>query len=253
MKFYLTEFKVEFPHSKYKKFDYPQVIEKYNIPIKSITIDNESDDKNTIVNYKCYMSESHIAKVKRIFNLNNMKIVEDLSKKEPFIIFTDGAVYNNGSVVFGSTAVIIFFKGKIIFKESQIINSNIDTNIVEILAILSAIQHLEFNYKHLLNRKLIIHTDSLFSLNLFTLQGYNKRLMERVDEIGSKTDIFLNKNTKKIVNICNYYCDTFDLYFSWIKGHSGKNDSVFNKYNNECDQMCRSIIEKKISLINQHI
>ena len=141
-------------------------------------------------------------------------------------VYTDGGC-NNTTNKIGAYANVIIQDDKIIAQNTQAFE-NTTNNVMEMRALLSALQYLVKN--HLNNEQIEIFADSQYVINGLTqwVNGWKKS--------NWKNNTVANKLLW--IQLDNFYNKFSNIHFTWVKGHNG------NQYNELCDSMCTSSMKK---------
>lgn len=160
--------------------------------------------------------------------LNKIKI--NKPSNNSFIIYTDGACKNNGSVKAKSGIGVHFsHRNKININDisEKVITDKHTNNKAELKAILRA---LELCYNNSINEKIIIYTDSDYSIKCITLWYPEWITQNRIEN---------RKNIEILHEINNYY-SKLDVEFIHIRSHTGLKDehSLGNEIADNLAQRC---------------
>lgn len=135
---------------------------------------------------------------------------------DTIIIYTDGACKNNGSKSKYVSAGIGVHFSQDNYVQMHDISKKLDidsptNNKAELIAILFALQEC---HKHNINKKIIIYTDSQYSIDAIT-KWYDQWV---------KTDNLKNKKNVSFIRSIKTIMKTLDVSFIHIRGHTKKQD-----------------------------
>ena len=176
--------------------------------------------------------------------------VKEIKGKAEFIVFSDGASFNNGKFKrdlpsMASCAAILTFNGKIISKHTDLFEEQTN-NYAELKGAIMAIEEMIKKIKSL--KKTKIHKPYriiLYSDSQFVVKGASEWIYKWVenDWKGSNGKIVGHKDLwEPFYN--NYILnEDYELEFVHIKGHSKKRD-FFHSMNNLCDELATGVMNK---------
>jgi len=215
-------------------------LEEHNVPFKS-KVNNKSTQK-TIYN-DCFFNKDNIDLINNL--PENFKVIDGEEKvynQDVYMIFSDGGSYNNGKKnpdkpMFGSTATIILKNGKEIYRHNEA-KEDVTNNYCELKAGLNGLDYLYDPTKLNKGQLVILVSDSQYfikSLNEW-MSGYLKR--------GWKNNEGKPVSNKDLLQIFNSYLHDpyFDILTCWVRGHEDEIETIWNKFNVECDKLCNEAI-----------
>jgi len=238
MKLQMKFFKLQIENSNPKDI----WLEEHNVPFKSKT-HNKSTMKTV---YKdCFFYKENIDLLDILpENLRVINGEDKIYNEDVYMIFSDGGSFNNGKKnpdlpMFGSTATIITKNGKEIYNYNEA-NVDVTNNYCELKAGLIGLEYLECTNPDKDNITVILISDSQYyikSLNEWMI-GYIKR--------GWKNNEGKPVSNKELLQEFNDYMHSpyFDILTCWVRGHEDDRNTVWNKYNVECDRLCNEAINK---------
>jgi len=216
-------------------------LEEHNIPFKSKHY-NKSTMKTT---YKdCFFYKDNIHLLDEL--PENLKVVsgeDQVYKQNVYMIFSDGGSFNNGKKdpnkpMFGSTATIVTKNGEEIYRHNEA-KEDVTNNYCELKAGLNGLDYLNDNGKDY-ETLVILVSDSQYyikSLNEWMV-GYLKR--------GWKNNEGKPVSNKDLLQKFNTYLHDpkFDILTCWVRGHEDDRETIWNKFNVECDLLCNEAINE---------
>ena len=195
-----------------------------NKTLKEISLSDEQYCKWLLT--QPWFNIKHPDKYNELKNILNSKINKNTELNNCFIIYTDGACKNNGSANAKSGIGIHFSltnKIKINDISEKIITDKHTNNKAELTAILKS---LELCDKYNINEKIVIYTDSDYSIKCITL-WYKEWVLQNKTKDRKNIDI-LHK--------INHYYQKYDIIFNHIRSHTGLTD-IHSKGNEIADRL----------------
>jgi ribonuclease HI len=178
-------------------------------------------------------------------NENNIKEYDNIDENKKIYIYTDGSCIkiNNNQYKAGYG---IYIPEKNIQVSKPLINQKITNNRAELTAIIESINYLDDN--DLLNKKIIIFTDSQYSIYLFngTAERYEKNNFKNNDIDVPNIDL---------IKVLLYIKRNFNIVLLKIRAHTDKKDehslgnSIADKLANDASQE-EIKMNNKISIFN---
>jgi len=168
-----------------------------------------------------------------------------MTTHEEIIVFTDGACKNNGYHN-AKAGIGIHFPNNELQDVSRIIQKNPTNQRAELYAILVALYYIDKKLG-LENKKIIIKTDSLYSINCITkwIKAWKKN--DWVKKDGEKV------KHKEIITRIDAYMQKYDIEFEHVPAHTNKtdSDSVGNRVADELATSAWSNHNAKNNLVEQ--
>ena len=195
-----------------------------NKTLKEISLSDEQYCKWLLT--QPWFNIKHPDKYNELKNILNSKINKNTELNNCFIIYTDGACKNNGSTNAKSGIGIHFSltnKIKINDISEKLITDKHTNNKAELTAILKS---LELCDKYNINEKIVIYTDSDYSIKCITL-WYKEWVLQNKTKDRKNIDI-LHK--------INHYYQKYDIIFNHIRSHTGLTD-IHSKGNEIADRL----------------
>lgn len=195
-----------------------------NKTLKEISLSDEQYCKWLLT--QPWFNIKHPDKYNELKNILNSKINKNTELNNCFIIYTDGACKNNGSANAKSGIGIHFSltnKIKINDISEKLITDKHTNNKAELTAILKS---LELCDKYNINEKIVIYTDSDYSIKCITL-WYKEWVLQNKTKDRKNIDI-LHK--------INHYYQKYDIIFNHIRSHTGLTD-IHSKGNEIADRL----------------
>ena len=195
-----------------------------NKTLKEISLSDEQYCKWLLT--QPWFNIKHPDKYNELKNILNSKVNKNTELNNCFIIYTDGACKNNGSTNAKSGIGIHFSltnKIKINDISEKLITDKHTNNKAELTAILKS---LELCDKYNINEKIVIYTDSDYSIKCITL-WYKEWVLQNKTKDRKNIDI-LHK--------INHYYQKYDIIFNHIRSHTGLTD-IHSKGNEIADRL----------------
>jgi len=229
-------FKLQIENSNFKD----TWLEDHNIPFKSKTYTKYM--MKTV--YKgCFFYKENIDLLDNL--PENLKVVsgeDNVYSHDVYMIFSDGGSFNNGKKdpnkpAFGSTATIVTKNGEEIYRFNQA-KKDVTNNYCELKAGLIGLEYLDKLSDG--KKTIILVSDSQYyikSLNEW-MSGYIRR--------GWKNNEGKPVSNKDLLQKFNGYMHNskFDIFTCWVRGHEDDRDTIWNKFNVECDRLCNESINE---------
>lgn len=236
---------------------------KYNnkgLSIKKNTLKRQTDKYftyTTLINKKQY--DEIVCENKNIFRFINKKEVKNSNIIK---IYSDGAVFNQGkslkklvgTLSFASYSFIIMYNDNEIYRSSNLIKGDFDSNQIELFSVCQALNTLKslFNKDYLKNKNIIINTDSKVVLEFISNITNCYNVIEKCSNVVNNN--FYSKNMKNFLIIMTKHMNDKNLnfYVNWIKSHQD-GCSYFNKesiYNNLVDSLCTKTINDELKRLH---
>lgn len=259
IKFYKSKFSIRRYNIKSKEH---VSFELKHVPIKRRFVDTN----NKTMTFNCLFREDQLKKHRNEYSIKN-KNIEEIKFANKIEVFTDSSLfspsenneYNLGK--YSAFTTIIHYNDKEIYRETQLIESEVDNNLTELIA---PINGLNFILKHIdqyKNSCIVFYTDNTRVLKLLVDDDYRFKSKSKIHSNELKTNLFFNENLINYINIFENQIKkeikNRDFYFTWVRSHR---DYKFNKlenyeldksekYNILADFLCNEAIYSKIAKV----